>query len=78
MEVIKGNITIRDILLEHGNWQRFVEVNGDHIRPAVYGNIRRMLACRTPELGLHVYACPACGQQRIVPHTGTCWSPPAG
>ena len=69
MEVIKGNITIRDILLEHDNWQRFVAVNGDHIRPAVYDNIRRMLACRTPELGFHAYVCPACGEQRIVPHT---------
>ena len=69
MEVIKGHITIRDILLEQDNWQRFVEVNGDPIRPAVYDNIRRMLACRTPELGFHVYACPDCGEQRIVPHT---------
>lgn len=69
METINGGITIRDILLEHDNWQRFVEAHGDHIRPAVYENIRRMLACRTPQLGFHVYACPHCGQQRIVPHT---------
>ena len=69
MERIKGRITIRDILLDHDNWQRFVEAHGGHIRPAVYENIRRMLACRTPELGFHVYACPACGEQRIVPHS---------
>ena len=69
MERINGPITIRDILLEHDNWQRFVQAHGDTIRPAVYENVRRMLACRTPQLGFHVYACPACGEQRIVPHT---------
>jgi len=69
METINGRITIRDILLKHDNWQRFVEAHGDHIRPAVYENVRRMLACRTPQLGFHLYACPACGHQRIVPHT---------
>ena len=69
MERVKGRIAIRDILVDHDNWQRFVEAHGAHIRPAVYENVRRMLACRTPALGFHVYACPACGEQRIVPHS---------
>jgi len=69
METINGRITIRDILLEHDNWQRFVEAHGDHIRPAVYENVHRVLACRTPQLGFHVYACPRCGEQRIAPRT---------
>jgi hypothetical protein len=69
MERIKGRLTIRDILVQHDNWRRFVAVHGDGIRPVVYENVRRMLACRTPELGLHVYACPSCGEHRLVPHT---------
>lgn len=69
MERFSGKIAIRDILVGYDNWQRFVEANRGHIRPVAYENVRRMLNCRTPALGFHVYACGECGEQRVVPHS---------
>lgn len=69
METIRGRIAIRDIFLSNGNWERFRVEHGDQVRPAVKENVRRMLQCRTPELGFHVYACPDCGAGRVVPHS---------
>ena len=69
MERFTAGIPIRDILVEHDNWARFQAANRGRIRPVACENIRRMLACRTPALGFHVYACPECGEERVVPHT---------
>ena len=69
MERFTAGIPIRDILVEHDNWARFQAANRGRIRPVVCENIRRMLACRTPALGFHVYACPECGEERVVPHS---------
>jgi len=69
MESVRGRITIRDILLANGNWDRFQQIHKGHIRATVRENVQRMLRCRTPELGFHVYACPKCGEQRVVPHS---------
>lgn len=69
MERFSGGISIQQILTEHDNWARFVEANRGRIRPAVYDNVRRLMQCRTPALGFHVYECPDCGEQRVVPHT---------
>jgi len=69
MERIVGGVTIRDIFLANGNWERFEEENAGRIRPAVRENVRKMLQCRTPELGFHMYSCPVCGEDRVVPHS---------
>ena len=67
MESLRGGITIRDILLADDNLARFCQTHEGRIRPAVKENVRRMLQCRTPELGFHVYACPECGEGELEP-----------
>jgi hypothetical protein len=69
MERVRGRITIRDILLANDNWRRFQAEYPGRIRPVVAENVRRMLACRTPELGFHLYRCPEDGTERAVPHS---------
>src|SRR4030042_1265982 len=69
MERMRGGVAIRDIFLANGNWERFCEENAGRIRRSVLENVRRMLQCRTPELGFHVYECPGCGESRVVPHS---------
>jgi hypothetical protein len=69
MQRLTGRIALRDILLDNKNWDRFRATHKGRIRPAVGENIRRMLACRTPELGFHLYRCPDCGEERVVPHS---------
>lgn len=39
------------------------------IRPVVFENVRKVLACRTPVLGCHVYQCKDCGKVEIIPHS---------
>jgi hypothetical protein len=69
MQRLTGRITLREILLANENWRRFRAEHPGRIRPAVVENIRRMLACRTPELGFHLYRCPQDGTERVVPHS---------
>ena len=37
--------------------------------PVVLEMVGKLLACRTPALGCHVYACPDGHETRIVPHS---------
>jgi len=53
------------ILAAH--WAEFVAGYKEWIRPVVFENVRKVLACRTPVLGCHVYQC--CGKVKIVPHS---------
>jgi hypothetical protein len=69
MERFTGNITIRDVLLGHDNWLRFLDAHDGRVRPVACENVRRMLNCRTPALGFHLYECPGCGNQRVIPHS---------
>lgn len=68
MERITGNITIKHILEDNNNWQRFYEKYSDRIRSAVPWNIDKIFACRTGKLGFHKYECP-CGETLTVPHS---------
>lgn len=36
------------------------------------GTVNKILACRTPILGCHVYICPQCGETRLVSHSCKC------
>ena len=54
------------ILAAH--WAAFVAQHGQWIRPVVFATIVKILACRTPALGCHVYRCQ-CGEIKIVPHS---------
>jgi hypothetical protein len=55
------------ILAAH--WWDFVRTYGRWIRPVVFDNVRKVLACRTAVLGCHVYECPSCDHVKLVPHS---------
>jgi hypothetical protein len=57
---------LADILAAH--WAEFVHSSKKWIRPVVFETVRKILACRTPILGCHVYRC-TCGQIEVVPHS---------
>jgi len=50
-------------------WWDFVRSYGKWIRPVVFENVRKVLACRTPVLGCHVWACASCGHVKVVHHS---------
>jgi hypothetical protein len=50
---------ITAILAVH--WLQFVAQYKRWIRPVVFENVRKVLACRTPVLGCHIYQCKGCG-----------------
>ncbi|MBM3749083.1 MAG: IS91 family transposase [Acidobacteria bacterium] len=58
---------ITDILA--ANWEAFFQAEKRWIRPVVLETVRKLLVCRTPALGCHVYACPQGHELRIVPHS---------
>jgi hypothetical protein len=63
VEVSEGKI--RGIFVnEWGNYR-----NKNTIRQVENINVLRMLACRTPLMGAHVYKCLKCGTIRKVPHS---------
>lgn len=55
------------ILLVH--WASFVHSHRKWIRPVVFETVRKIVSCRTPVLGCHVYRCPNCQKIEIVPHS---------
>jgi len=55
------------ILAAH--WWGFVRRYSRWIRPVVFENVRRVLACRTPVLGCHVWECEGCGHVKLMPHS---------
>ncbi len=58
---------IAAILAAH--WINFVEQYHKCIRPVVFENVRKILACRSPVLGCHVYRCNGCGHIELIPHS---------
>lgn len=65
----KGSTTIAEILRTSNNWNRYIAWKDGHIRSAVYLHVTRMLACRTPQLGAHLFLCPKCSTVMVVPHS---------
>jgi hypothetical protein len=55
------------ILLVH--WEAFLATNRKWVRPIIFETVRKIIACRTPALGCHVYRCPQCGKIEVVPHS---------
>lgn len=51
------------------HWSQFVATYKHWIRPVVFENVRKVLACRTPVLGCHIYRCMNCGHVKLVPHS---------
>ena len=66
MDHVHGSVLKR---IFRDNWERFVRTSETYIRPVVFENVRRMLACCTVQLGLHVLKCEGCETGRLVPHT---------
>lgn len=58
---------ISGILATH--WDNFVNSYKKWIRPVVFENVRKVLSCRTPVLGCHIYRCKSCGHIELIPHT---------
>jgi len=58
---------IAAILAAH--WIEFVAQYKLWIRPVVFENVRKVLACRTPVLGCHIYYCKDCGHVELIPHS---------
>jgi hypothetical protein len=51
------------------HWIDFVAKHNRWIRPVVFENVRKIVACRTPVLGCHVYKCKGCGHIKLIPHS---------
>lgn len=58
---------IAAILAVH--WIQFVAQYKRWIRPVVFENVRKVLSCRTPVLGCHIYQCKDCGHVELIPHS---------
>ena len=67
MEYITGVITLQAIFLH--NWAYYCGWHEGAIRTVVYENVRKILKCRTPQLGYHLYQCPKCSGVRLIPHS---------
>jgi hypothetical protein len=65
--ISNARFSIASIFSHH--WNEFVAGFNKWIRPVVFENVRKMLACRTPVLGCHVYRCKTCGHVELVPHS---------
>jgi hypothetical protein len=65
----RGSTTIAEILRANDNWERYIAWKDGRVREAVRSHVARMLACRTPELGAHVFLCGNCDTVRVVPHS---------
>lgn len=69
MELFSGKITIKHILQDNNNWQRFYKKHSALIREAIPWNIEKVLNCRSGNLGFHRYQCPDCDHSITVPHS---------
>ncbi len=55
------------ILAAH--WDDFVVSYERWIRPVVFETVRKLVACRTPALGCHLFRCDPCQKDHVVPHS---------
>jgi hypothetical protein len=69
MSLWNGSITIAEIFQASNNWKRYLAWKGGQVRKAVIHHVTRMLACRTPKLGLHLFGCRNRGTVKVVPHS---------
>ena len=67
MEYITGKISLSIIFRLH--WANYVKWYTGNIREMVYENVNKILKCRTPLLGFHMYKCIRCGRVRLMPHS---------
>ena len=68
MEMITGNISIKEIFLSQEAWIAFWINNALKLRWAILWNVTKMLRCRNG-WGHQIYRCPECNSEKKVPHT---------
>jgi hypothetical protein len=69
MLAVGSQIRYRLAALFEAHWDAFVRSAKQWIRPVVFETVRKIVACRTPALGCHLYTCPQCGRREVVPHS---------
>lgn len=67
MEYFSGVITLQFIFSRY--WVAYCSWYTGRIRTAVKENVQKIIACRTPQLGFHLYQCSICSAVRVVPHS---------
>lgn len=60
-------LDLAELLGEH--WADYARVHRQHLGAAHYRAVRRVLACRTPELGGRLYRCDDCSKTRYAYHS---------
>lgn len=61
---------LRDIFFdENRHWDKFISKYEKRIRPIVLKEIDKFRLCGQKEAGFTLFACPVCGEMKIVPHT---------
>lgn len=65
----EGKITIVVILRHQNNWKRYLAWKRGAVRKSVRDQVGRLLKCRTPMLGCHVYGWEDCDLLHVVPHS---------
>ena len=67
---MRRNNILKEIFFDKNkHWDKFVSKNEKRIRPIVIREIEKFRKCGQKEAGFTVFACPACGEIKIVPHT---------
>lgn len=69
MLAIGSQIRYRLAAIFAAHWDEFVRSARQWIRPVVFETVRKIIACRTPALGCHLYTCPKCQRIEVVPHS---------
>ena len=67
---MSSNLKLKRIFLDH--WEGYLEHAKNHgikVRPVEIQNVTKMLACRTPLLGMHQYKCENCGYAMDIVHS---------
>ncbi len=67
MEYITGKITLREIFYLY--WGAYIKWYDGKVREVVIENVIKILQCRTPLLGYHMYKCVQCSRARLIQHS---------
>lgn len=66
---MEGNILKQIFFDEQNNWDSFVSKYGKRIRPVVMQEVAKFRNCGEKAAGFTLFACPVCGEMKMVPHT---------
>lgn len=66
---VEDNILKQIFFDEYNNWDKFVSKYGNRIRSIVIKEVEKFRKCGEKEAGFTLYACPVCGEMKVVPHT---------